>query len=135
MGAEKDNATFENEWAELEGLMKGWAAALISNDSKAIGGFTTEDWVIVGPSGATENRQFLGVVESGDLTHDSFDFEMTMLRVYGETAVVTGRVKNTGMFKGEPFKADEWASDVFIRSEGSWLCSFSQITPAVTAVC
>lgn len=135
MITEKNNSNFESDRAELEKLMKDWGTALISNDAKLISRFTTPDWVIVGPSGPTENKQFLAVVESGDLTHDSFSFEMTMLRIYGDAALVMGRVKNTGQFKGEPFTADEWASDVFIRSGGEWLCSFSQITPAVEAAC
>ncbi len=120
---------------ELEALMNDWGAALISNDPEDIERFMATDWVIMGPSGTTEKAQFLSVVKSGDLTHDTFDFEISMTRIFGESALVTGRVKNTGQFRGEAFTSDEWASDVFVKSNGTWLCTFSQITPVSASGC
>ena len=51
------------------------------------------------------------------------------VRIYGDNAILTARVTNEGYYKGEPFAADEWTTDVFLRRDGRWLCVFSHITP------
>ena len=50
------------------------------------------------------------------------------IEVYGDTAVMTVRVTNSGHYRGQPFSADEWTSDVFLRRDGRWLCALSHIT-------
>lgn len=91
--------------------------------------------MLVSPTGTTKKGQFLGVVESGDLTHETFDFELDTVRAYQNTALVYGRVKNNGLFKGQSFVSEEWASDVFVKIDGNWLCVFSHITPVASAGC
>ena len=136
MIGEKENSHFdEMTRSELMELMSDWADALVSNDPELIGRYMADDWVIVGPTGITEKDQFLRVVETGDLTHETFNFELTRMRTYQDAAVITGRVKNNGAFRAEPFTVDEWASDVFVKSDGRWLCVFSHIAPVADAGC
>ncbi len=114
-------------------LAEQWAKALVSNDADAIGSFMTDDWVIVGQNGFTGKRDFLPLVESGDLTHETMKLiGEARVQIYGDTAVLTGRVTNNGHYKGEPFSADEWTTDVFLRREGRWLCVLSHVTPVET---
>ncbi|MFJ4817281.1 nuclear transport factor 2 family protein [Streptomyces sp. NPDC088801] len=112
-------------------LAKGWAEAIVSNDPARIAGFMADEWVIVSDSGIDPKERFLSLVESGALTHSAMDL-MTdpRVRVYGDTAVVTGRVTNTAHYQGERHDADEWTTDVFVRRQGRWLCVLSHITPA-----
>ena len=65
-----------------------------------IGRFMADDWIIVAASGVTTREDFLAVVASGDLTHETFRGEIISVRLYGDVAVVTGRVRNTGHYKG-----------------------------------
>jgi ketosteroid isomerase-like protein len=87
-----------------------------------------DDWVIVAASGVTTREGFLAVVASGDLTHETFRGEIISVRLCGDAAVVTGRVRNTGHYRGQPFSADEWTTDVFTKHNGAWLCVHSHIT-------
>jgi len=105
-----------------------WEEAMIANDAEAIGGFMADEWVIVGDTGTTTKEQFLSVVASGDLTHEAFEGEIVSVKQYGDTAVVTGRVRNNGNWRGDAFSADEWTTDVFVKTDGRWLCVHSQIT-------
>jgi hypothetical protein len=41
---------------------------------------------------------------------------------------VTGRVRNNGAYRGQAFSADEWTTDVFVRTDGAWRCVHSHIT-------
>lgn len=118
---------------EILNLAEGWAKALVSNDARKIGSFISDDWIIVGQNGITGKRDFLPFVESGDLTHEMMELvDEARVQIYGDTAVLTGRVTNNGHYKGEPFSADEWTTDVFLRREGRWLCVLSHITPVET---
>lgn len=115
---------------EILNLAEQWARALISNDAQKIGDFMSDDWVIVGQNGITRKQDFLPSVESGDLTHETMELVgAARVQIYGDTAVLSGRVTNNGHYKGAPFSADEWTTDVFLRCEGRWLCVISHITP------
>ena len=113
---------------DLKAVSAAWEKAIISNDAKAIGRFMTDDWVIVSATGIMKKGDFLAVVASGDLTHESFKGNIVSVRGYGDTAVVTGRVKNNGTYKSQRFSADEWTTDVFVKRDGQWRCVHSHIT-------
>ena len=122
-----------NEIEKLKAMSAAWDQAIASNDAEAIGRFMADDWVIVSERGVTKKADFLAVVASGDLTHETFKGEITSVRQYGDAAVLTGRVRNDGHYKGQPFKSDEWTTDVFIKRNGRWLCVHSHITTAKEA--
>ncbi|HKP71249.1 MAG TPA: nuclear transport factor 2 family protein [Pyrinomonadaceae bacterium] len=106
-----------------------WAEAMVSNDAARIGSFMADDWVIVSERGTSTKDRFLSFVESGALTHSTFEFTGdSRIKIYGDTAVFTMRVVNTAHFGGQQFDQDEFASDVFVKSDGKWLCVLSHIT-------
>ena len=117
--------------SEIVELALAWAEAIVANDAAAIGHFMTDDWVIVGPDGATSRADFLALVASGDLTHDMMQTASEpRVKLYGASAVYTARVVNSGHFRGQRFTADEWTSDVFARHGTGWKCVLSHVTPA-----
>lgn len=118
---------------EILDFSQRWAEVIVANDADAIGEFMADEWVIVGSDGATSKADFLASVASGDVTHAMMETRgEARIKVYGEIAVLTARVVNRGHYKGEPFAADEWTSDVFRRENGQWLCVLSHITPSNT---
>jgi ketosteroid isomerase-like protein len=116
----------------LIGMAGEWARAIVANDAAAIGRFMSDDWVIVSENGISERPHFLHLVESGDLTHSAMEMAdgTARVRIYGDTAVLTGRVTNTAHYKGDEFHADEWTTDVFVKLNGEWKCVLSHITSA-----
>lgn len=124
MNEESEEKTVEEQTRrEILAVAEEWAAA--------IGRFMSDDWTIVGNNGPTGKQDFLPFIESGELTHERMDLEgEARIQIYGDTAVLTGRVTNNGHFRGEAFAADEWTTDVFVRqTDGRWLCVLSHITP------
>ena len=113
---------------EIEKVSAEWEAAMIANDAEAIASYMADEWVIVGDTGVSTKADYLAVVASGDLTHETFEGEILSVRQYGDTAVVTGRMRNNGDWRGHAFSADEWTTDVFVKQDGRWLCVHSQIT-------
>jgi ketosteroid isomerase-like protein len=122
-----------NEVQTLKAMSAAWDQAMVSNDAEAISRFMADDWVIVSERGFTKKTDFLAVVVSGDLTHETFKGEIISVRQYGNAAVLTGRVRNNGHYKGQPFNSDEWTTDVFVKRNGTWLCVHSHITRAKEA--
>ena len=118
--------TYEQEI--LDGA-RDWAQAMISNDAERIGSFMADDWVMVSERGVSSKDHFLSFVESGALTHTSFEMvEEPRLKIYGDTAVLTARVTNTAFFNGQRYDADEFTTDVLVKRDGRWLCVLSHIT-------
>ena len=114
---------------ELLKLEKEFARAIVKNDAEAIRQFLADDWVIIDADGGIiEKARFLGVVESGALTHEMMESDNIRIRIYGESAVVTGLIRTKGKFMGQDFSTHERATDVFVRDDGRWQCVLSQLT-------
>ncbi|MFC4494846.1 nuclear transport factor 2 family protein [Streptomyces ovatisporus] len=129
--AEQQDSGTEAVAALLAAVAADWAAAIVSDDAARIAEFMADEWVMVSETGVSSKTEFLSYVESGELTHSAMELTgRARIRVYGDTAVFTGRVTNTAHHQGRRFDADEWTTDVFVRRDGRWLCVLSQITAA-----
>lgn len=114
---------------ELLQLEKDFQQAIVENDVEAIGHFIADDWIIVDAEGGIIDKdKFLGVVKSGALTHDILRLEDPRVRIYGNTAVVTGRATGAGKYMGTPFTTLERSTDVFVKVGDRWLCILTQLT-------
>jgi len=115
--------------AELIGLEKEWARAIVGNDAEAIGQYMADDWTIIGSDGSVNDKAtFLGLVKSGALSHDAMESDDMKVRVYGDTAVVTSRTVSGGKYQGQPFREVERTSDVFVRQQGQWRCVLTHLS-------
>ena len=114
------------EFAALEDAFNG---AMISNDVDRIAACISDDWVLITPEvGPVSREGMLGAIASGTLTHATMTKDVGLVRVYGDTAIVSGRGQNTGTFRGQPISADEWITDVYRLVEGRWLCVLTHLT-------
>ena len=124
-------ATDDVTLAALLATTEDLAAAIVSNDPERMRAILADDWVLVSETGVSSRQEFLAVVESGDLTHSAMQMiSDARVRIYGETAVMTGRITNTAHYQGQRFDADEWTTDVFVRRDGRWVCVLTHITAA-----
>lgn len=108
--------------SEVLAVSAAWDVALVRNDAEAVAAFMAEEWVYVGPSGATPKADIIGWIASGQLAH--FTMEMVgdaRVAVHGDSVVVTARKRSTGAWEGVAYTADEWISEVFVRNGGRWV--------------
>ena len=116
---------------ELERFADEWAAAIVANDADSIAEFMSEDWVMVSETGVSGRDQFLVLVGSGRLTHSAMERVAPLqIRRLGDEVALTSRVTNTAHLDGQRFDADEWTTDILVRSHDRWKCVLTQVTPA-----
>jgi ketosteroid isomerase-like protein len=114
---------------ELLTLEKAFAEAIVENDLEGIGRLVTDDWIIIDPNAEIVDRaRFFEVIKSGALTHDMMESEDFRVRVYGDSAVVTGVTRTKGNFMGQDFSTQERATDVFVKRDGRWQCVLTHLT-------
>jgi ketosteroid isomerase-like protein len=114
---------------ELLKLEEAFAEAIVRNDLEGIGRLVADDWIIIDPNGEIVDRaRFFNVIKSGALTHHMMESEDFRVRVYGDSAVVTGVTSTKGKFMGQEFSTQERATDVFVKRDGRWQCVLTHLT-------
>lgn len=118
--------------AEFQAVEDRFNVAMISNDPDLIAECITDDWVLVTQESGPLSREIvLGIIGGGVLTHSTMTKQIHRAKRYGDVAVVTSRGQNTGTYQGEPIAADEWITDVYVRTDDGWRCVITHLTPAM----
>lgn len=80
-----------------------------------------EDYVGITPLGQVATKQdVLRARRSGQLRYDTMDVTEMVVRVYGDTAVVTARADVKGHQLGEDFSGPYRYTRVWVRRAGRW---------------
>ena len=111
--------------AELTRQSIAWDQAIVRKDRAAIADNMSADFRQIGSSGEIETREsFLSDIVSDELTIDPYRVEDFEVRVYGDTALLSGRTRMTGRHAGKPFTTHYRYIDVYVRVDGRWkVCS------------
>jgi ketosteroid isomerase-like protein len=106
-------------------------AALLAGSAGDLDRILTDDFVIIDVmSGAEATKPaFLAVVGSGDLRFEAIEPAENRVRLYGQTAVITGRTRMRGSYAGAPFAARSRYTHVFVEQAGRWRLASAQGTP------
>lgn len=98
------------------------ASAMQANDADAIARDLDDDWIVIATSGGIGEGKsvFPSGIKSGYLTRKTFEISEPRVRVYGNVALVTTKVKTSGMFQGKPFDVQERQTDVLVWKDGAW---------------
>jgi ketosteroid isomerase-like protein len=95
--------------------------AQIGADGLALDRLYAEDFVGVGPSGTVRTKpQVLADFTSGNLRFQSITTDEVQWRIYGDTAVETGRSTMNGQDRGKAVPRDNRFTRVWIKRQGRW---------------
>ena len=95
--------------------------AQIHADASALDRIYADDFVGVGPSGTVRAKpQVISDFTSGDLKFQSITTDEVQVRVYGNTAVETGRSTMIGQDEGQTVPRDTRFTRVWVRQQGRW---------------
>ena len=108
---------------ELIKLVNDWMNAEVKADMAFLDRFIAEDCVITDPVGAVWTKaQFLEGLKSGEGAVMSFALDNMKARIYGDAAVVNGRMTAKQAFRGQDISGQYQCTDVFIKRAGRWQC-------------
>jgi ketosteroid isomerase-like protein len=128
-GVPAQAASAETERAAVEAVKRAFSRAVSANDLAAIGQHLAPDWRVIEVGGQTISREdYLGVISEGLLKYESLEGRDLDIRIYGDTAVITGHALAKGTFDGTPFSSDEISSEILVRKEGTWQFVLTHLT-------
>jgi len=88
-----------------------------------------EDYVAITPLGQVRTKQdSVSARKSGQLRYDTIDVSDMVVRVYGDTAVVTARADVKGHQLGEDFSGPYRYTRIWVRRSGHWQAVSYQAT-------
>jgi hypothetical protein len=88
-----------------------------------------EDYVAITPLGQVTTKQdTVSARKSGQLRYDAIDVSDMVVRLYGDTAVVTARADVKGHQLGEDFSGPYRYTRVWVRRSGHWQAVSYQAT-------
>jgi ketosteroid isomerase-like protein len=118
--------TVENALAADEALAK----AFRDNDADGITRWLDTGWAVIsGTGGVGEGPSvFPDGIRSGYLMRKTMELSEPRVRLFGDMALVTTKVKTSGMFQGKPFDVTERQTDVLRWANGGWKCVLTHET-------
>jgi ketosteroid isomerase-like protein len=115
--------------ATLTRLSDDWDKAIVRKDEKAVAGNMAEDFRIIdGYAHVAAKQEFVADIMDPKLTIDPYTVEDFEVRIYGDTALLSGRTHMTGKHDGTPFESNYRYIDIYVRKGGTWKIVSVQIT-------
>ena len=117
----------------LRELEQRLAAAWVRGDRAFIENLLADDWTVIDPSGRVLTKQQVldETFGSNDRRIDAMTVDEVRVRLLDGTAVVTGRTRATGSYRGEKASVTLRFTDVFQLRDGRWQVVASQGTTVV----
>jgi ketosteroid isomerase-like protein len=104
--------------AAVKESSKAWRAAVIAQDKAALEKWLAEDLVYAHSNGKTESKaEYIASVVTGPSRYQAFTEENTIVRVYGDVAVLEGNVEV------KPVGRDAYrvrTLEVYLQRAGRW---------------
>src|SRR3954464_13967290 len=106
-------------------------AAFKSGDVGALERSTADDYTSIASSGATSSKaRMLERLKSGTFKMQEITLQDLKARVYGKTAVLTGRAHEISTFDGKQKDQQYLFTRVFVKKDGHWQAVSYQQTSA-----
>jgi uncharacterized protein (TIGR02246 family) len=116
--AEKELIKIENDWGN----------AWVKNDAKALDLIYATEYMEINGSGKTLNKKEAIKADVSDKYEGkSFQLSELKVRIYGQTAVVTGRNIASFICEGKAGADDVRYTDVYVKRDGRWQCVAGQV--------
>ena len=113
-----NDARTKDEILELERQRN---RAIISGDAVALERMTSDDYTFITLRGELRTKaEIVQGFKSGSFHYDSREISDLNVRVYGNTAIVTGRSIQKGKENGKDYSGDYRFTRVYVKQDGRW---------------
>ena len=107
-------------------LDKEYQSAVKNNDIATISRILADNFVLVTGSGKTYTKADMVKDANGDTHYEQNDEETQIVRVYGDTAIVTAKLWERYTVNGQLHDHKFWFSDTYVRTPKGWKYVFGQ---------
>lgn len=116
--ARADAPSVEQNLMQME---KDWAQAGVKKDAATEDRIVADDWVGIGSEGKSFTKaEAMADLKSGASVTESIELGAMKVRVFGNTAVVTGTDTEKSSYKGKDTSGKYAWTDVFVMRQGHW---------------
>jgi ketosteroid isomerase-like protein len=125
----QQHAKASDDETQLIQLERAWNQAETATNPAAVASLFEETLVYVDYDGTLMNKaEYLRSVANPPSKPDHMYDEGMKAHVYGDTGIVTGVYRETGMSNGKPYNRRARFTDTWIKRGGQWKCVASQST-------
>ena len=114
---------------QIEQLEEARNQAILKGDAAAIERMTADDYTFITLKGELRTKaEIVKGFTSGAFKYQSRTISDLKIRVYGDTAVVTGRSVQKGIENGKDYSGEYWFTRVYVKQNGAWMTVALQTT-------
>lgn len=114
---------------ELRQMNDDWVKALVRADGATLERIMADDFFFAYPMEGDDKAQFIGDVVSGDVKVEFLKRENVSVRIWGSTAVITGKDSATWSYKGRDFSGHYKIIYIFSFRDDHWQLVSIQACP------
>ena len=114
---------------ELRRMNSAWVTGLLQRDTAMLARIMAPDCTFTYPLEGDGTEQFIADVGSGDLTVESMTRDNVEVRIFGQTAVLTGVDTTKWLYKGHVIAGYYRTIHVYAERDGRWQMVAIQACP------
>ena len=123
------NTSSKSAVEEIRLLEQDRNQAILRGDAAALERMTADDDTFITLRGEMVTKaEIVRNFRSGAAKYQSREISDLNIRVYGNSAVVTGRAIQKGMENGKDYSGDYWFTRVYVKQGGHWMTVALQTT-------
>jgi ketosteroid isomerase-like protein len=125
--AAPDAQASENVEKKIMQLERDWGDAVAKRDLVVLDRILADDHSVITKDGSMLTKA-QELAKHGESADELFDFEPMKVRVFGDTAVVTGGHREKSQYQGRDTSGHYRWMDVFVKRNGRWQAVASELT-------
>lgn len=95
--------------------------AIVHADTAALDRLLVDEWIVTHTNGRQQTKtQFIEAFRSGRVRFEQMDLDDVKIRVFGKTAVLTARITDKVVFKGEAAQGQVRITSIYVKRRGQW---------------
>jgi len=114
---------------EIRALEEERNQAILHGDAAVLERMTSDDYTFITLRGELRTKaEIVKGFQSGSFKYESRTISDLKVRVYGDTAIVTGRSSQQGKENGKDYSGDYRFTRVYLKQRGQWVTVALQTT-------